>query len=302
MTKDRKPIKALIIDDSQDYTRALTLKAAGRQIILRSATNWQQGFEIIKSEKQLQFVILDARCFIHETQEAGTESERFLIKAIKELESWRRDNNRFIPFCVNTGYSDLKHLFENEYNVFSKDHNPDLLFDHIWKEYTQSAIGLLSINYSEPFEFVDQYFSEENKEKMALLCQGDRFLKPGIDDRRKNLADIRIISEHYWDILAVEYLKEDLNRYKDEPSKRTGLYIYKINNGEEKKIPEFIYYWSRTLFDLSSEYAMHNSISDSNLEKLPSKYLIASLTYGLLNAIVWGDQLVKEKKAKLAQL
>ena len=275
--KERKPIKALIIDDSTDYTRELTLKAAGRQIILRSSTNWQQGFDLIKADKQLQFVILDARCYITETQETGTESERFLVKAIRELEAWMRENNKYIPFCINTGYSDLKHIFEGEYRLFSKDDNSDTLFEYIWNEYHKSLNGQFSINFPEPALFTEQFFTEENKEKIALLFQNDRFMKPGVEDRRKNLADIRVISEHFWDILAVEYLNEDLKKFKDEPSKRTGLYIYKINNGDEKKIPEFIYYWSRTLFDLSSEYAMHNSIGDQTLEQFPTKYLITSL-------------------------
>ncbi len=294
MSLERKPIRVLIIDDDADYTKQLTIPAAKRQILLKSATNWQQGFDIIKGDNLIRFIILDARCFINETQVAGTESERFLITAIDELKEWQRSNGRFIPFCINTGYADSKKMFDHQYNVFSKDDNVEVLLNYVWDEYQKSGIGQFSSQYPEPFEFVSDYFTQENKEVISALFNNNKFLKTGQKDRIDNLGDLRRLYEHFWDIMHIDYLERDINEFPSSDGKRTA----KIKDAVNAKItiPKIISNWADNLYFAASKYGDHNPVDDRQLKLLPSNYAVASFCYGLLDALNWGDHLIKNKK------
>ena len=294
MSLERKPIRVLIIDDDADYTKQLTIPAAKRQILLKSATNWQQGFDIIKGDNLIRFIILDARCFINETQVAGTESERFLITAIDELKEWQRSNGRFIPFCINTGYADSKKMFDQQYNVFSKDDNFEVLLNYVWDEYQKSGIGQFSSQYPEPFEFVSDYFTQENKEVISALFNNNKFLKTGQKDRIDNLGDLRRLYEHFWDIMHIDYLERDINEFPSSDGKRTA----KIKDAVNAKItiPKIISNWADNLYFAASKYGDHNPVDDRQLKLLPSNYAVASFCYGLLDALNWGDHLIKNKK------
>lgn len=294
MSLDRKPIRVLIIDDDPAYTMQLTSSAAKKQLILKAATNWQQGFDLIKADNLIRFIILDARCFINETQVAGTESEAFLITAIDELKEWQRSKGRFIPFCINTGYADSKRMFEHQYRVFSKDDNVEALLSYIWEEHQKTGIGLFALQYPEPFEFVDKYFTEENKEVISGLFNNNRFLKAGQKDRIDNLGDLRRLYEHFWDILHTDYLERNISEFPSGDGKRTAKIKDAVN--AKSTIPKILSNWADNLYFAASKYGDHNPVDDRQLKLLPSNYAISSFCYGMLDAFIWGEQLIKNNK------
>ena len=293
MSLDRKPIRVLIIDDDPAYTMQLTSSAAKKQIILKSATNWQQGFDVLKVDNLIRFIILDARCFINETQVAGTESEQFLVTAIDELKEWQRSKGLFIPFCINTGYADSKKMFEHKYRVFSKDDNVDMLLSYVWDEYQKLGIGLFALQYPEPFEFVNEYFTEENKEILSGLFNNNRFLKTGQKDRIDNLGDLRRLYEHFWDLMQIDYLERNINEFPSSDGKRTAKIKEAVNS--KITIPRLLSNWADNLYFAASKYGDHNPVDDRLLKLLPTNYTIASFCYGLLDALVWGNHLIKNK-------
>ena len=189
MCKNSRPINAFIIDDKQDYIDSLKISARAKRIILKSSTNLETGIEEIKSDKSIDFVILDGKCFVDEDQElTGSTASNIPVRAKSKIDDINREQNRNIQYCVNTGfYDDLHGNFEGVFEVFKKDDSEPLL-NYITKEVSQSEVYKLRNKFSQSFLVFDHNVIDSKYEPLLLdiLTSLDKG-----DFRKKNFSPMR---------------------------------------------------------------------------------------------------------------
>lgn len=188
MSKKERPINAFIIDDKQDYIDSLKTAARAKRILLKSSTNLEMGMEAIEKDKGIDFVILDGRCFIDQDQElTGTTATNIPIRAKSKLDKINHDQNRNIQFCVNTGFSDDKGMYEGVFTIFEKtDH--EALLDHIKEALSNSESYQLKNKYVECFDVFDLGIVDSKYE--PILLDVLQSLDKG-DFRKKNMTPMR---------------------------------------------------------------------------------------------------------------
>lgn len=156
MSKTNRAINAFIIDDQEDYIEAIKVSARSKRIILDSSRNLETGIEAIRRNKNIDFVILDGKCFLHEDQEVtGSTVNNIPIRAKGQLDDINREQNRSIRYCVNTGFYDELHShLEGVFTVFKKDGSESML-DFILEEVGQSEVYKLKNKYADSFKLFD---------------------------------------------------------------------------------------------------------------------------------------------------
>ncbi|WP_306642372.1 hypothetical protein [Sanyastnella coralliicola] len=194
MSKKERPIYALIIDDKQDYCDALAGSARAERILLKSATNLEDGIEVLKNDKKIDFVILDGKCFVNADMEtSGSTSNNIPHRAKDEIVKINNEQNREISFCVNTGFvDDLQESFEGIFEVFDKDKDSTDLFSHIKREVAQSPTYKVKKKYHECFEVFDLGIIDPVHEPLFI----DILLSLEQSDfRKKNFSPMRDLLE-----------------------------------------------------------------------------------------------------------
>src|SRR5574343_93596 len=95
-------IKVLLVDDKEDYCQSLVGVGRLSNLNIVYRLDWETGFEVLKNDPSIEFVILDGKGKIEEDQEV--EKDNFVFKAIKDITQWSEKNKKHIPYCVNTGF------------------------------------------------------------------------------------------------------------------------------------------------------------------------------------------------------
>jgi len=195
MSKKEQPINVLIIDDKQDYCDALAGSARAERILIKSATNLEDGIEILKNNRKIEFVILDGKCFANADKElTGATSNNIPHRAKSLIDQINVEQNREINYCVNTGFvDDLQESFEDIFIVFDKDKkSSEDLYSYIKHEVGNSPSGKLKRKYLECFEVFDEGIIDDQKEH--LLMDVLECLEKS-DFRKKNFSSLRDLLE-----------------------------------------------------------------------------------------------------------
>jgi hypothetical protein len=158
-----KPINALIIDDEQQYIDALKVSANKKRIILDHANNLEDGIVKLRTKKNIEFVILDGKCFVDADQTNTVEN--MPIRAQRYIEDINREQNRQIFYCINTGYFDQQFVQASGVidRIFNKDNETaEKMFEYIWQVVPTSDEYKLRNKYEDAFmPFTEGYLKME---------------------------------------------------------------------------------------------------------------------------------------------
>lgn len=214
MSKNQRPIKAFIIDDKQDYIESLRISARSKRIILESSTNLETGIEIIRNNKQIEFVILDGKCFVDQDQElTGSTASNIPVRAKGLIDDINREQNRNVRYCVNTGfYDDLHGQFDGVFRIFKKDDEEQLL-NFIIDEVSNSELYKIRNQYNDCFMVFDNGIiapeKQELLEKFILRLENKNYDKDGFNIGREILEEIFLSLINNYNCIPKECLKSD---------------------------------------------------------------------------------------------
>lgn len=287
-----KPINILLLDDKKEYREGFKTRAQQQRVLTDAVDNLETLLELLEeNRKKYQFVVLDARAFAKEGQQDGSEHEAQLIKAFREIKGIEQKYNRYIPYCVNTGFADLKLQYSEEIigcKVFEKGKEDDLL-KYIIEEYLNREETKIKAAKPEIFEFTDKYFDDVNNNMLITLLKNNTFQSNDIVVRVSNLADLRRICEHLADILFDKHLGSPAGIINTKASRAFDVFNYYKSNGS---LPTQVNGAIRNLLATTSNYGSHNPQQATTIADYPSSDSITGLTYGLFEAIRWAGKIL----------
>lgn len=201
-------IKALLIDDKEEYCISISGEARSHDILIEHTQNLELGMIKLKEDIGYEFVILDGKCLLEEGQEIPKEN--FVHEAIEQIKSLKYSDNRHIPFCVNTGYmKDLKSSLDNRgIRIFDKDHKSEPLFNHIKDSVRLNPLSILKEKHPSIFSLYDRKILEgERMIKVISLLEFD-------EDTKASKEQFNLIREVLEDVFLV--LMEKFNHFPHE--------------------------------------------------------------------------------------
>lgn len=286
MSLPDKPIRVLLYEDKQDYAGAFATSARKARIITEQVDNVDDLVErIVANPRKYQFIVLDARAYLHEGDKEGDEDEMNLHAVFGELKRLRYEKGIVIPYCINTGFADLKLRMGTRIDctIFEKGNEPDL-FNHIWDSYKKTDAAILRAEYPEAFDFTDEYFSEANAELFSCLLHKEHFKSNQIADRIRNLGTLRILAEHLIDIVHDKYL----GGYPDvsgNMGSRLGTILQELQN--RRDIPVHVFGTLTSIRKTASEFGSHTPQQAEKIADYPTNNTITGLTFCVFDAFNW---------------
>lgn len=149
-----RPIKVLLVDDKEDYCKSLSGVARHKNLQIVFELDWENGFERLKKESNIEFVILDGKGKIEADQE--TEKDNFVIRAMKDIDNYSKEVNRHIPYCVNTGFMERFEALDGNVKIFEKNDNQrESMFQFIIDEIAESEYRTIRMQFNEAFTAFD---------------------------------------------------------------------------------------------------------------------------------------------------
>ncbi|WP_047416064.1 hypothetical protein [Cellulophaga sp. Hel_I_12] len=178
-----KPIKVLLVDDKKDYCESLSGVSRNSNIKVEYKLDWETGFELLKNDQSIEFVILDGKGKIEADQE--TEKDNFVVRAMKDIDNYSTQISKHIPYCVNTGFMERFEALEDNVNIFEKnDKDRDKMFQHIIEEVTKSEYRTSRIKFEESFLAFDKGIINKVHEHLLIEIINAYEAK---DFRKKNI-------------------------------------------------------------------------------------------------------------------
>ncbi|SEO65305.1 hypothetical protein SAMN05192574_110137 [Mucilaginibacter gossypiicola] len=286
-----KPITILHYEDSPSYRDSFKGIAQANRIIVDAVDNVDLLIEKLEEDhKKHKFVVLDARAFLHEGQKTGSESEANLIKIFREIERISNEQQRFLPYCINTGFADVKVSHSEVVNceIFEKG-NEQALINFIWDTYNNSTEAVLRKNYPDCFEFADAYFDEPNLAILSEILKGDTFKSDSIATRVMVLASLRRLNEHLMDVVFDKYLNNSSGIIQKNSSRSSDVFNY--INDKEGILPH-IYYPAINLYKVTSNFGSHSPEDAQKIADYPSSNTTISLIHNFLDLVTWAKKLI----------
>lgn len=162
-----QPIKVLLVDDKEDYCLSLSGAARSKNIQIVYKLDWETGFEVLKEDPRIEFVILDGKGKIEADQE--TEKDNFAIRAKDDIKDYGHQIGRYIPCCLNTGFMDNFTNFEGSIKIFEKSEaHRDIMFQYIMDEVGKSDYRKARMHFNEPFASFDKDIINPNHKNLLV--------------------------------------------------------------------------------------------------------------------------------------
>lgn len=284
-------IKVLLVDDKEDYCESLAGVARMNHLQVVYALDWETGFELLKKDSRIEFVILDGKGKIEADQER--EKGNFVIRAMNDLNAWNHQQRKYIPFCVNTGFLDNFENLEGNVEVFEKNaRSRDRMFQYIREEVEKSEYRTLRKRFPEAFKAFDRGIISSKYEYLLL-----EMIKShnGEDYRKKNLTTQRDIIEACFVGLnnPIPFIPDELFDRRKNPVMEHCLKFLegrRINRQEFPRpyeLPEDIKAAFRKVKESSSQYS-HLS------EEAVVKYPFLANFYLIMEILCWLPEFVDE--------
>lgn len=300
MTNKVRPISVLLIDDKKDYCEALRGSARLEQILVQFATNLEDGIEKLRSEKKIEFVILDGKCFVDADQEtSGSTSDNIPHRAKSQIDEINREQNREVGYCVNTGFvDDLKKSFDGIFTVFEKNSDSTPLFDFIKRFVEDSERRKLKRIYKDAFEvFEKEILPNSQEEKLISLVkrlQSKTYEQEGFNVGRGILEEIFKTLIHNYDCIPKECLKSDETLNLQSCSIFMGGWGPKVVlEVEGNKYPNRFEIPQHIGWTFGYLNSILNLLSHTYSQEY-YKYAFISAVNGLLEILAWLPKFIKE--------
>jgi hypothetical protein len=133
------PIPILLIDDDKLYGDTLATTAGSYDIDITHFETGKEAFEHLKNNPyDYKGIIFDARC-VWDNNKESQANDKFLTRAITELERFETEHKIHYPIAVNTGYiqdfeTEKELIEERNGKIFDKanaEGNSQALFDFL---------------------------------------------------------------------------------------------------------------------------------------------------------------------------
>lgn len=306
--------KILIVDDEELYCKTFKSNVEqigldhGHEIEIHACHNWEDA--CVQLGKPIyDAVVLDAKCLVDRDQEA--EDFGFLAIALDGLRAFERDQDRRIPFAVNTGYIGEREagtmnrlIAEMGGQRFSKAAQKEDLVDYLLDQVDNAPGAWVQTKYWDVFEVFDLAFLNPNlKPKLAKLLLDIE--KPS--ENEANLRQIRVLQEElYNELQARGIFSNGFNPQNRTPSFKDKSFFLSGNVTRPNYLPTTTVYQTSTIEHLST--AIHRITSDfgnhvpqrprtSPVEywERPSNYAVKSLSFALLEQFLWFKTLCQNR-------
>ncbi len=287
MSIQDRPIKVLLYEDKQDYKEAFINKARKARIITDHVDNVDDLFEKIESQpKKYQHLVLDARAYLHEGQQEGTEDEMNLLAILSKLQKLKYEHGIIIPYSINTGFSDLGLRLGQQVDcpIFEKGNETEKLFPHIWTEFEKTESAQLLFEYPEIFGLAFDRFDNVEVDVLSNLFKHKLFTAASISTRVNNLANLRRIMEHLMDVIHRDYLGSAPGIITS-PGSRLREITEHIKDQEH--FPPHIYGTITGIRKTASEFGSHTPSTPQEIEGYPSSDYITGLAISLKDVFRW---------------
>lgn len=160
-------IKVLLVDDKKDYCVSLSGVARNSNLQIIYNLDWETGFEVLKNDPKIEFVILDGKGKIEADQE--TEKDNFVIRAMIDIDEYAQKQGKNIPYCVNTGFMERFEALEGNVKIFEKNEKErDQMFQYILDEVMQSEYRTIRMQFDEAFTAFDLGIIDKTYEQLLI--------------------------------------------------------------------------------------------------------------------------------------
>lgn len=283
-------IKVLLVDDKDDYCQSLV--GIGRQNNLNIVyeLDWEKGFEVLKNDPKIEFVILDGKGKIEEDQEV--EKDNFVFRAIKDITKWSGENKKHIPYCVNTGFIERFEALEGNAKIFEKtEKDRGLMFQFIKEEIAFSNYRTVRMNYNEAFTPFDLNIIDKGYESLLVeiitALSNEDYAKKNLNVQRDLLEAIFKSLNNPVPCIPTAFF-DATKKSKPNLESCTRFMEDRDSNGHKlnKAVPQSIKSAFRKLKESTSEYS---HLSDEAILKIP----FLSNTFLLMEILEWLPDFVK---------
>lgn len=290
MSRPDKPINVLLYEDKPDYAGSFKTVAQKQRIIVKSVDNGDELLEILKDNpRKYQFVVLDARAYMHEGQAEGTEDEMNLLPIMRDLNELKQKQQIALPYCINTGFADLKLRLSNKVNcpIFEKGNEIELI-NHIWEEYMKSGDAKLLLAYPEIFELAIENFDDAAYAVISGLFADKKYLASDIACRVNNLSALRRTTEHLMDLINQNYLGNS-TPISSPGSRLKEITMFLNDKGD---IPVHVFSTITSIRKIAGYFGSHTPNNSEEIEAYPSGELIGGLAMSLKDAFLWAKKII----------
>lgn len=285
-------IRILLVDDKEDYCESLVGVAGINDLEVVYALDWETGFDLLKKDSRIEFVILDGKGKIEADQER--EKGNFVIRAMHDLNAWNHQQKKHIPFCVNTGFLDNFENLEENVEVFEKNaRSRDRMFRYIREEVEKSEYRTAKLLFPEPFEVFDKAIIDFKYQH--LLLDLIKCHQKG-DYRKKNISVQRDLWEALlWSLNSpIPCIPDALYDRKPNHESCTRFLEKRAAKGSDKKyyeldveVPDVMKGALRKLKESVNQYS---HLDDEEILKYP----FLSNFYLLMEVLCWLPEFVDE--------
>ena len=305
-----KAIHILLIDDEQNesaFIKAFQNKARDFGMKITHFQRGKLGLDELKlNPYKYKALILDARCIWDETQQFP--DDKFLTRAVAELERLEKELNQTYPTVVNTGYIDAfqqerEFILSRHGEIFEKSTDDESKSIRIFEFLKDKIENSQEWKYADVFEIFDKDYLDATFRAHLL-----KLLKTSNSDDsteiKKNLALLRSLQEQIFQTLN----KKDNQIVPDRSAKpkvrfwevQKQLSGNLVNNSSDRFIKDFqpttevfqndsIKNLSECIYKIASDDGSHNPYENT---PLPNKYTVQSLTFAFLEQLLWFKNLM----------
>lgn len=282
------PIPILLIDDDKLYSESLILIGRSYEINIKHFETGKEAFEHLKNNPYAyKGIIFDARC-VWDNSKESKENDKFLNRAILELERFEKEYQVYYPMVVNTGYidgfQDEKEAIENRNGkIFQKSGNEDnspALFDFL-KDKIQNTEEWI---YRDVFEIFTLGYLDNNLRINLKEIIRKMNVNVAIHD---NFTALRKILEQIY----IKIKEKDPNNIPDElVGNLESMWRYLSGMRTNSRVSNISFQIPNRIFNptisstikLLEEWTSNNSHTYSG-----SSYIYKSVVFALLEILLW---------------
>ncbi|MBT7061980.1 MAG: response regulator [Lentisphaerae bacterium] len=288
--KQTKKLRVLAIDDEPGFLQSVTTMGRQHGFRIDGVGSLEEAKELIASKGRRHYhgVILDIMCLV--TKDQSVESPAFLKHALDYLDKVAPELPRAIVTGSTGHYANTSEYFADE-KLYLKTNVGESLFEYLRKGAGELWYYQLETKYPDVIATMTTCgFPEDLRaEVLDALRYMNHFDDSKISD---NLARLRRIQEGLYgelskqrdDIVPTRFLKEENGNISMRPL---------INHLKDEKTHEgFIKDFAFAVYGATSDHGSHRRYSP--VEYPPSSYTVQTLTYAMLDLILWAGGLVEK--------
>ena len=241
-------------------------------------------------------VLLDAKFFENENDEAGTEDTYASFRAKDRILALPKKFEIFILTGQAEAYEDktFKKAFINVYEK-GKDEDVNKLFNDI-KEAAKTQIDTqLRHTYKRAFDVcTERYIGEfAGQDLLKLLKVSDESnIENNFTSIRKIIEDL-FVAFHKYSLLPIEFVSPSVALNQSsiflsgaEQNEKTDAVYKRYKHLEETHLPQQIANYIRSILGIT-QAGSHRSVIDKHVQFVKSPYLFKSVLFQLLDILVW---------------